>query len=171
MRHDEGAVDPNASSIVDCAKMKDQTLAGRWILADHGALGLLRRHQLHGHLEACRAQGRDRRLTLEPDHRGDGEELVLGRLGADLEDGLGTRQVLEDVVLEGDQWSISAPKELLDVISNALSAANITVTSASLGKVPKTKKIVSGSDCDVLMGLLESLEDHDDVQKVYHTLA
>lgn len=73
----------------------------------------------------------------------------------------------EDVVLDGDQWSITAPKELLDVISNALSDAKITVASASLGKVPKTVKIVSGHDAEVLMGLLETLEDHDDVQKVY----
>ncbi len=73
----------------------------------------------------------------------------------------------EDVVLQGDQWSITAPKELLDVISTALADAKIAVASASLGKVPKTVKIVSGHDAEVLMGLLESLEDHDDVQKVY----
>lgn len=73
----------------------------------------------------------------------------------------------EDVVLEGDEWSITAPKELLDVISNALSDAKIPVQSASLGKVPKTVKIVSGGDAETLMGLIESLEDHDDVQKVY----
>lgn len=73
----------------------------------------------------------------------------------------------EDVVLAGEEWSITAPKELLDVISNALSDAKIAVTSASLGKVPKTVKIVSGHDAEVLMGLLETLEDHDDVQKVY----
>ena len=73
----------------------------------------------------------------------------------------------EDVVLEGEEWSITAPKELLDAISTALADAKIAVSSASLGKVPKTKKIVSGHDAEVLMGLLEALEDHDDVQKVY----
>jgi len=73
----------------------------------------------------------------------------------------------EDVELNGDEWTITAPKELLDVISNALSAAKISVLSASLAKIPKIKKIVSGHDCEVLMGLLDSLEDHDDVQKVY----
>jgi len=73
----------------------------------------------------------------------------------------------EDVVLNGEEWSITAPKELLDVISTALTEANIAVQSASLGKVPKTVKIVSGNDADVLMGLLEALDDHDDVQKVY----
>lgn len=73
----------------------------------------------------------------------------------------------EDVELSDDAWLITAPKELLDVISTALSDAKIPVQSASLGKVPKTKKVVGGHDAEVLLGLLEALEDHDDVQKVF----
>jgi transcriptional/translational regulatory protein YebC/TACO1 len=41
------------------------------------------------------------------------------------------------------------------------------VSSAQLAKLPKIKKTVEGRDAQQLMGLVEALEDHEDVQKVY----
>ena len=45
--------------------------------------------------------------------------------------------------------------------------SGIEVESAELEKLAKTKKTVSGRDAEVLMNLVEALEDHDDVQKVF----
>ena len=47
-------------------------------------------------------------------------------------------------------------------------STGVKVASAELGKVPKNKKLVSGRDAQVLMNLVDALEDHDDVQKVFY---
>lgn len=73
----------------------------------------------------------------------------------------------EDVQDNGDSWMVTTDKTLLDAVRAALVKAGIAVESAELAKLPKTKKTVSGRDAEVLLKLVEILEDHDDVQKVY----
>ena len=50
---------------------------------------------------------------------------------------------------------------------SALIAAGIEVATAELAKLPKNKKTVGGRDAEVLINLVEALEDHDDVQRVF----
>jgi YebC/PmpR family DNA-binding regulatory protein len=71
---------------------------------------------------------------------------------------------LEDI---GERWLVKTAKTDLDAVQKALTAAGIAVASAELAKLPKTKKLVSGRDAEVLINLVEALEDHDDVQKVF----
>ena len=52
----------------------------------------------------------------------------------------------------------------------ALEAAKIAVKSSSLAFVPKSKKPVTGRDAEVALNLIDSLEEHDDVQNVYADL-
>jgi YebC/PmpR family DNA-binding regulatory protein len=73
----------------------------------------------------------------------------------------------EDIELLGDNWLVTTAKTDLDAVRAALAAASITVASAELAKLPKNKKLVSGRDAEVLVNLVEALEDHDDVQKVW----
>ncbi|HEY6878642.1 MAG TPA: YebC/PmpR family DNA-binding transcriptional regulator [Polyangiales bacterium] len=73
----------------------------------------------------------------------------------------------EDVVNHGEQWLITTPVEALEAVREALSQAKIQLESASLAKVPKTPKTISGTDAETAVSLVESLEEHDDVQKVY----
>jgi len=72
----------------------------------------------------------------------------------------------ENVEDTGDRWMISTDRATLEPVRQAVSAAGIEV-SAQLARVPKIKKLVEGRDAEVLINLVEALEDHDDVQKVY----
>jgi YebC/PmpR family DNA-binding regulatory protein len=71
---------------------------------------------------------------------------------------------LEDI---GESWLVKTAKADLDSVRNALAGANIEVATAELAKLPKNKKVVGGRDAEVLINLVEALEDHDDVQKVF----
>ena len=73
----------------------------------------------------------------------------------------------EDVQNDGELWQISTPVEALEEVRSALVSAKISVSNAELVKVPKTTKTLAGRDAEVGMNLVEALEDHDDVQKVY----
>lgn len=73
----------------------------------------------------------------------------------------------EDVQSDGERWSIITPIDALEAVREALAKAKIEIASASLAKLPKITKTLSGSDAEVSMSLIEALEDHDDVQKVY----
>lgn len=72
----------------------------------------------------------------------------------------------EDVTDDGDVWTITTPRESLDVVRDALERASIAVPSADLLQLPKTTKMLEGGDAEKMMSLLETLEDHDDVQRV-----
>jgi YebC/PmpR family DNA-binding regulatory protein len=73
----------------------------------------------------------------------------------------------EDVASNGESWVITTPVEALEAVREALTGAKIAVNSANMAKVPKTPKTLSGADAETAVGLVEALEDHDDVQKVY----
>jgi YebC/PmpR family DNA-binding regulatory protein len=73
----------------------------------------------------------------------------------------------EDVQGDGELWQITTPVEALEAVREALVNAKITVNSSELAKIPKTTKALTGRDAEVGMNLVEALEDHDDVQKVY----
>ena len=67
----------------------------------------------------------------------------------------------------GERWLITTEKTALEEVRRAITAAGINGATGELAKLPKNKKVVEGRDAEVLMNLVESLEDHDDVQKVY----
>jgi YebC/PmpR family DNA-binding regulatory protein len=71
---------------------------------------------------------------------------------------------LEDI---GESWLVKTEKTDLDAVQKALLGAGIAVASAELAKLPKNKKVASGRDAEVLMNLVDALEDHEDVQKVF----
>jgi YebC/PmpR family DNA-binding regulatory protein len=73
----------------------------------------------------------------------------------------------EDVQSDGERWMITTPVEELETVRLALVTAKLPVSNAELIKVPKTPKSLSGREAEVGMNLMEALEDHDDVQKVY----
>jgi YebC/PmpR family DNA-binding regulatory protein len=73
----------------------------------------------------------------------------------------------DDVEDAGDRWMITAEKSSLEEVKSALVSAGMQVSSSELAKLPKNKKTVEGREAQVLMNLVEALEDHEDVQKVY----
>ncbi len=73
----------------------------------------------------------------------------------------------ENVEDAEDRYLVSTEKTALDAVRTALLAEKLNVVSADLAQVPRVKKTVEGRDAELLMELVEALEDHDDVQKVY----
>jgi YebC/PmpR family DNA-binding regulatory protein len=73
----------------------------------------------------------------------------------------------ENVEDAGDRWVVLTEKVALDQVKQAIIAAGLTVSGFGLSQLPKNRKTVEGRDAEVCMNLVESLEDHDDVQKVY----
>ncbi|MEZ6318939.1 MAG: YebC/PmpR family DNA-binding transcriptional regulator [Phycisphaerales bacterium] len=52
-------------------------------------------------------------------------------------------------------------------VKDALEGAGVEIQEASIAKIPDNTVEVRGDDVRKLMNLLEAIEDHDDVQKVY----
>jgi len=73
----------------------------------------------------------------------------------------------EDVGSDDDTWTITTPVDQVDAIKDALVTAHVEVATATHELVPKTPKMVEGRDGEVLLNLVSTLEEHDDVQKVY----
>jgi len=73
----------------------------------------------------------------------------------------------EDITNEDGVWTVTtAPNDYLPV-RKALEAANVEFTSSSITMVPGNTVQVTGADASKVLRLMEALEDHDDVQKVY----
>jgi len=73
----------------------------------------------------------------------------------------------EDVDTEGDLYEITTAAADLHAVSEALEEMSIATDSAELTMIPKTTVKVEGSSVGAVLRLMESLEDHDDVQNVY----
>jgi YebC/PmpR family DNA-binding regulatory protein len=73
----------------------------------------------------------------------------------------------EDYRDEGDVWTVYTPVAELDAVTSALETAKLPIKESKPGYVPKNKKEVRGRDAEVCLNLVDSLDDHDDVQNVY----
>jgi len=73
----------------------------------------------------------------------------------------------DDVEDAGDVWQVRTDKGALEDVRAAIETAKLAIASAGLAMVPKTKKVISGRDAEVLVNLYEALDEHDDVQKVF----
>jgi YebC/PmpR family DNA-binding regulatory protein len=71
---------------------------------------------------------------------------------------------------EGELWVVVTPVADLDRVTAGLEAKKLAVQSSKLAYVPKNKKPIAGRDAEVALGLIEGLDEHDDVQNVYTDL-
>ncbi len=75
----------------------------------------------------------------------------------------------DDLVQEEDQVSVAAEASRFDAVSKALIAAGFTIASADRILVPENRvPVAAGEPATVVEGLVDSLEEHDDVQEIYH---
>jgi YebC/PmpR family DNA-binding regulatory protein len=90
--------------------------------------------------------------------------------------GRGSEEALLEVVLEaggddvrddGENWEILAPPDRLEAVKDALASRGIQTSTAELSMVPKTTVKIEGKKAQQLLGMMEALEDHDDVQNVW----
>ncbi|MCX8028174.1 MAG: YebC/PmpR family DNA-binding transcriptional regulator [Thermodesulfovibrionales bacterium] len=68
---------------------------------------------------------------------------------------------------EDDNYEIFTSVENFSSVKEAIEKAGIPISASEIGKIPKTYVTLQGSQGEQMMKLIESLEDHDDVQNVY----
>lgn len=73
----------------------------------------------------------------------------------------------EDMTLEGDVYEITVLPENFEEVKKALSEKNIETSDANISFVPKNTVKVEGKTAEQVLRILETLEDHDDVQGAY----
>ena len=73
----------------------------------------------------------------------------------------------EDLSLDGDVWEVVTAPADLQAVREALEQAGVELDSAELVMRPTTRTPVDDGDVPRLMRLIETLEEHDDVQAVH----
>ena len=73
----------------------------------------------------------------------------------------------DDVTSGSETYEIVTPPGRMEAVKEALGARAIPVASAELTRIASLHVPVEGKDAETLLKLVDALEDHDDVQKVY----
>ena len=73
----------------------------------------------------------------------------------------------DDMVRDGDQYIITTAPATFHAVQDALRKGGFPSTSAEIAMVPKNTVKVEAGDASKLLALMEALDDHDDVSKVY----
>jgi len=100
----------------------------------------------------------DRRGQITVDARGMDEDSVME---AALDAGA------SDFAREGDQFVISTEVSDFHKVQDGLKAKKIAVESAEIAMIPRNTVKVEGSAAPQLVKLMEAIEEHDDVAKVF----
>ncbi|KPK99081.1 MAG: transcriptional regulator [candidate division Zixibacteria bacterium SM23_73_2] len=72
-----------------------------------------------------------------------------------------------DVKLEGDSFEILTEFEDFDKVKKALEEKDIAPDQAEITMIPQTNVKLEGKEAEQMLKLMDDLEGHDDVQKVY----
>ena len=73
----------------------------------------------------------------------------------------------EDIKSEGDSFLVTCPVDSFNSVGEALTAAGIEPESKRIARLPSnTVEVTSAEAAKEVLGLVESLDDHDDVQSV-----
>ena len=73
----------------------------------------------------------------------------------------------DDLSRDGDDFVILTGPDMLDQVRQAFLERGEQIEEAELVRLPKTTVAVEGRDAEQLLELLDLLEEHDDVQKVF----
>jgi YebC/PmpR family DNA-binding regulatory protein len=73
----------------------------------------------------------------------------------------------EDVQREDDRVVVSTGPSEFHAVQEAMKASGIEIEEAELAMVPKNTVQIGGKDAEALFKLIETIEDLDDVQKVW----
>ncbi|HVV46240.1 MAG TPA: YebC/PmpR family DNA-binding transcriptional regulator [Bryobacteraceae bacterium] len=73
----------------------------------------------------------------------------------------------EDLKDSGDSWEILSDPNSHEAVMTALQTAGIETVAAEVAMVPKNLMELEGKNAAGMVRLLETLEEHDDVQNVY----
>ena len=70
----------------------------------------------------------------------------------------------DDVINDGDSFSVTGPPTSFADLTAALEQAGITPQTADITSVPKNRVMLSPADARKMIAIIEALEDHDDIQ-------
>jgi len=73
----------------------------------------------------------------------------------------------DDVSRDGDQFVITTEPIALHQVQDALRARGLEPAEAEIALTPRSTVTVQGADAEKLLKLMEALEEHDDVSKVF----
>lgn len=73
----------------------------------------------------------------------------------------------EDLKKEGDTFAVYTSVERFEAVKQAIEQAGIPIQSSELTMIPQTDVHIEGKTADQMLKLMEALEDHDDVERVY----
>ncbi|MCM8761512.1 MAG: YebC/PmpR family DNA-binding transcriptional regulator [Candidatus Omnitrophica bacterium] len=73
----------------------------------------------------------------------------------------------EDLVAEEENYAVKTDPKDFDKVKKAIEAEKIPIESAEITFVPKSTVKVVGEDAKKVLDLVDSLEEHEDVQNVY----
>lgn len=73
----------------------------------------------------------------------------------------------EDVKADDDVFEVVCSPEDLEQVHKALANAGIKASSAEVSMIPNNTVELTGDDAQKMLRLMDMLEDHDDVNKVY----
>jgi YebC/PmpR family DNA-binding regulatory protein len=76
----------------------------------------------------------------------------------------------EDVELEDGIWTVTTEVSDFIAVKETIDGAGIETTSAELTMLPNITTEATGADVGKVIRLIDNIEDHDDVQKVYTNL-
>ena len=77
----------------------------------------------------------------------------------------------EDLRTEDDMYVVTTPVDTFTNVEDALESADIPVDDADLVRIPATTVSLDETEAEQVRTLVEKVEDHDDVDAVYTTLA
>jgi YebC/PmpR family DNA-binding regulatory protein len=73
----------------------------------------------------------------------------------------------DDLRDDEDNFEIITSPEKFEIVQSAIKSAGIEPQMAEVSMVPQTYVKLEGSSAQQMLRLMETIEDHDDVQKVY----
>ena len=73
----------------------------------------------------------------------------------------------DDLKVEDDIYEITTTPETFETVKKALEAKSIKIESAELQMIPENFVKVDGKEAEQVLKLVESLEEHEDVQNVF----
>lgn len=73
----------------------------------------------------------------------------------------------EDVQDMDDSWEITTSVNDFETVREAFEAKGIAVANSEISRIPQTTVNLAGKEAEQMIRLMDSLEDHDDVQNVY----
>jgi YebC/PmpR family DNA-binding regulatory protein len=73
----------------------------------------------------------------------------------------------DDLKVEDDIYEINTTPESFENVKKALEAKSVKIESAELQMIPENFVKVEGKEAEQVLKLVESLEDHEDVQNVF----